>query len=103
MYRLVFAFIVLFITACGTAKIATPKEADALRGAQKFPGYTLADLQKGHMLYKENCGKCHGLKSPRALDEAGWRKIVPPMAKKAKIDAPTEDAILKYVVTMSGK
>ncbi|MBL7804177.1 MAG: hypothetical protein JNL02_10615 [Saprospiraceae bacterium] len=101
MYKIAFVLLVLLVTACGTAKIAAPKEADALRAAEKFPGYTLADLQKGHMLYKENCGKCHGLKSPRSLDEAGWRKIVPPMAKKAKVNATTEDAILKYLVTMS--
>ncbi len=103
MKKTVFFLLTVFIAACGGAKFATPKDADVVRGTSKFPGLTLADLQNGHMLFTQNCGKCHDLKPPKSKTEEQWRKIMPPMAKKAKIDAAAEDAILKYVVTMSSR
>ena len=90
----------LFLAACGTAlKLAVPNEADATRAAVKFPGTTLADLNKGKAAYEANCAKCHGLKDPARYSEEKWRKVNPPMAKKAGIDAATEELILKYVLT----
>ncbi len=76
---------------------------DAGRAASKFPGATLASLQQGKSSYEENCGKCHGLKSPTAYNEEQWGKHVKRMAPKARIDKATEELILQYVVTMSGK
>lgn len=101
MKKTVFLLLVVLLAACSSAKFATPKQSDAVRGATKFPGYTLADLQHGQMLFKQDCGKCHALPAPKSKTETQWRSIVPKMAKKAKVDSATEDSILKYVVTMS--
>lgn len=100
MKKIIYIYVILLLSAC-SATILTPAQGDADRGAQKFPGLTLAELNQGKTLYEASCGKCHGLKKPNALDEAGWRKIVPPMAQKAKIDAEAERLVLQYVVTMS--
>ena len=95
---------VLLFAACAAKKTAVViSDADANRASAKYPGATLATLQQGKMLYENNCGKCHGLKSPTAYNEEQWGKHVKRMAPKAKIDKPTEDLILQYVVTMSGK
>jgi len=90
----------LFFAACGTTlKLAVPAESDATRAAAKFPGTTLADLNKGKAAYDANCGKCHGLKDPVRYSEEKWKKVNPRMAKKAGVDAATEELILKYVLT----
>lgn len=96
----------LFLVACATAKIESGSalsQADADRAAQKFPGTTLADLGKGKKLYEENCGTCHKLHAPTSRKEDAWRKVVPPMAKKAKIDEQSHDLVLCYLVTMCVK
>ena len=94
----------LILAACATKKTtATLTDSDALRAAAKYPGASLASLQKGKMLYEENCNNCHGLKSTGAYNEEQWGKHVKRMAPKAKIDQPTEGLILQYVVTMCAK
>ncbi|HVY74834.1 MAG TPA: hypothetical protein VG890_08400, partial [Puia sp.] len=74
---------------------------DADRGAQKYPGYTLTDLDQGKAIYQSHCNKCHPYKVPPSRDEAKWDQIIPVMAKKAKLDSTEENLVLKYVVTMS--
>ena len=92
--------IILLLIACGSAKLMTPTQADADRGAKLFPGYTLADLNQGKEIYEKNCNKCHGYKDPMKKKDKKWVKVVPKMAKKADLDSLKGDAILKYVLTM---
>ncbi|MFM2201316.1 MAG: hypothetical protein RL040_516 [Bacteroidota bacterium] len=94
---------ILILAACASKKTTVSlSDADATRAAAKYPGASLASLQKGKLLYEEKCNTCHGLKNPTAYDEVQWGKHVKRMAPKAKIDKPTEELILQYVVTMSG-
>jgi cytochrome c5 len=93
--------IALILAAC-SGKLMKPTQTDADRIASAWPGTTLTELQEGKTLYKANCGKCHELHSPTTRGEDGWRKIVPIMAKKARVDAGTETKILKYLVAVSG-
>jgi cytochrome c5 len=102
MKKLFIISAILFLAACGTAvKLSSAAQADVERGSKLFPGLTLSELNQGKIAYEDNCGKCHGLIAPTKFAEEKWRKEVPPMAKKAKVDAATETLILKYVVTMS--
>lgn len=96
----------VLLAACAGKKAITAgalTEADGARAAANYPGASLATLQKGKMLYEENCSKCHSLKSTTDYNAEQWGKHVKRMAPKAKIDAPTESLILQYVVTMCGK
>ena len=100
-------FTIALLTAC-SAKLAVLTQADADRGALKFPGLTLNDLVEGQSLFKLNCSQCHPLKNPTSRNEVQWRKVVPRMAAKAerkankkKIDAATQEKILKYLITAS--
>ena len=95
---------ILLLAACASKKTTISlTDLDATRAAAKYPGASLASLQNGKLLYEENCGSCHGLKNPTAYNEEQWGKHVKRMAPKAKIDKPTEDLILQYVVTMCGE
>ncbi len=96
----------LFIAACAGSKVTTslePTQADVDRNKAIFSNLTVEELIQGKAHYEKSCGSCHKLYSPKDESAVEWKKIVPPMAKKAKIDAKTEDLILKYVISMSTK
>ena len=101
MKKTFFAFFILFISACTATKLITPTQTDADRGSQKFQGYTMNDLAQGKAIYESHCNKCHKYKVPESRNETKRDKIIPVMAKKAKLDSMQEDLVLKYVVTMS--
>lgn len=104
--RILIVVISIFcLTACG-ATLTAPTQADADRGAKKFPGLTMTELAEGQNLFKAKCSQCHGLKNPTSRTEEQWRKVVPKMAGKAerkankeKIDAAAQEKILKYLIT----
>ena len=108
MKKVIFTtFIIVVLAACKAVILAAPAQSDVDRVKDKYPNYTLAELQKGKKLYELKCQACHGLKNPRKESEEEWREIVPEMVQKAKkkkgiiVSAEEEEAILKYVITMS--
>lgn len=88
-----------FIMSCGV-KFLEPTQVDADRGASMFFNYDITKLNHGKALYEENCDKCHKLKKLTLLDEEGWRKIVPGMAKGAEMNAEDTELVLQYILTM---
>lgn len=106
--QLLILFSLLFLVSCiRYKKLVADKnaitETDASRANEMFPGTTLADLQKGKLIYDANCGKCHKLHQPDSRSADSWNKIVPPMSRKAKLSPEDESLILRYVVTMAKK
>lgn len=98
-------FTVLSILVACSAKLLNPTQADADRMQSQYPGYSLAELSEGKMLYEQHCGNCHKLHNPKSHNEAQWQEIVPEMAKKVNkngpvLDATGEEKILRYVITM---
>ena len=98
----------IVLVACGTCKVASTKNADVERGALKFPGYTLEEYKVGSTANQKFCGGCHALKNPQDFNETQWSMIVPKMVKKANrkagsdvIDPKTQEALMKYLITMS--
>ena len=77
-----------------------PVQADADRGKTTWSECSLENLTQAHTLYMNKCGTCHNLKALSSQDEAGWKNIVPPMAKKAKLTAEEQELVLHYVLTM---
>ena len=93
----------LIFLYCCTPKLAPSSafsESDVARGKVFWSDCSIQKLDAAHTLYTNKCATCHSLKAPASEDEAGWRKIVPPMAKKAKLSAEEESQILNYVLTM---
>ena len=84
--KLVVLFVIV-LAACAPAKLLVPSQADADRGAQKFPGYNLGELNQGKSIYVSHCNKCHKYKVPESRNEAKWDKVIPVMAKRAKLDS----------------
>jgi cytochrome c5 len=96
------------IASCTMSKSAAPSQANVDAVADKFPGYTLADLMKGKDLYESNCQTCHKLAKPNSESESAWNHIVPEMVQKTNrragkdvLDAEGENLILRYLITMS--
>ena len=80
---------------------------DVDRVADKFPNYTLSQLNEGKALYESNCGKCHPLKNPNKYSEQRLRGVVPKMVEKVNkngmvLNEEEASLILKYTITMSG-
>lgn len=102
MKKLFLFFVIASIAACSsTVKLLQPTQTDADRGSQKFPGYSLSELNEGKSIYEAHCNKCHKYKVPESRNETKWDKVIPKMAKKAKLDSLQQSLVLKYVVTMS--
>lgn len=103
------------LVACKSKKTTTsstvavnpsPKPDPVGIGATIYPGYTKADFDSGKSLYENNCGNCHELKKPAALNESMWKGAVANMAPKVNLNAGREiigekekDLILKYLVS----
>ena len=58
---------------------------------------TKSDLSAA-TLYAEQCSKCHSLEPREKYTTNQWKRIVPVMAKKAKLDGNQEAIILSYVL-----
>ena len=101
MKKQLLILLVVLGSACSAVKLLEPGQADADRGAKTFPGYTLNDLNLGKQIYVDHCNKCHRYKAPETRNETKWDKVIPKMAKKAKLDSTQQSLVLKYVVTMS--
>ena len=103
---------VLFLIACGPVKLLIPTQTDADRGATKYTGYTLDELNQGKLIYEQNCKSCHRLKKPTSFPEKKWSKIVPDMVKKTNkwaakkpgrksLNEKEQETILRYILVMS--
>lgn len=107
MKKVLYSIILLALTSCFSAKLLTPSQNDVDRVQQKFPNYTLSELNQGKTLFERNCKSCHGLKNPTSRSEEKWRKVVPVMVKRVNrkqtvLSPQDEELILKFVITMSG-
>jgi hypothetical protein len=72
---------------------------------QAQPGEIVTDLEplQGARLYTMKCASCHALKPVRDFSQEQWNKILPDMAKKAKIDAAQETLIMAYIKNELGQ
>ena len=84
-----------------------PTNNDVERMKDKYPGYTLQELNDGKILYQQNCGTCHSLKHPATRTEKQWEVIVPQEVIKVNkqagnivLDKDYQRVLLRYLVTM---
>ncbi len=91
--RVLCLFAVLLYVGCSTAQ--PPKAA-----ATEAPSVSSNDpaIPRCKSLYEQNCQSCHKLEDPKSHSTERWNKVMPIMASKAKIDMPTADSIMKYIM-----
>lgn len=106
MKKGIYMIAIVFLASCAAKKLTTT-EADAKRGAEKYPGYTLAMLNEDKKIYEEKCSNCHGLKNPKKKAAEKWPGTVKRMAAKAeknskkRMTETDQEAITRYLVVMS--
>ena len=93
MKPILIALLLVASVAC-TTQLYTPTEANV----NKVEPASLAELQQGHDLFKNKCGKCHKLPKPVSHSKDEWVKILGKMAPKAKLDTDQANLVFKYVV-----
>jgi len=93
MKPILIALVFVASVAC-TTQLYVPTEANV----NKVEPASLAELQQGHDLYQNHCGKCHKLAKPGSHSRDEWTKILGKMAPKAKISTEQSDLVYKYVV-----
>jgi hypothetical protein len=79
----------------------SPKTSPALESGE--PRTLSADAVAGQELFTGKCGRCHDLPVVEEYSAKRWKKIVPPMAKKAKLDATQESQVMAYVLETVGE
>jgi hypothetical protein len=88
------------VAGCAAAlRQATPE--DAVRLAPRWPGTTLADLQRGRSLYVRRCSGCHNLFLPRAFPAERWPGLVDDMAAKARLAPGARDDVVRFLVALA--
>jgi hypothetical protein len=93
---LLFGGLIALVVACQpkTAEAVKPTETKT-EVAVAFPSPV---IEEGSKLYLAHCGSCHRHKVVENFTVEEWKKVMPPMAKKAKIDATQEDKITQFVL-----
>lgn len=94
--------VIYTLSAIAVLAACTPKTAEVIEvvevetvETEKFPNTEVAE---GSQLYMDHCGKCHKHKTVTDYNQEQWKKIVPNMAAKSKLDATQENKILQYVM-----
>lgn len=95
--------LLIFLAAiyCCTPKAMQPlTDADVERCKGYWADCSMNKLSEARRIYNGKCGTCHALYAPGARTEEQWRKIVPPMAGKAKLTVEEQTQVLAYVLSM---
>ncbi len=82
-------------------KVLPPTTAQLQNVKSQYPDMDTVAINKGYILFSENCNKCHRLKNPGNYSDEEWHKILPVMSKKAKLNPEETDLIQTYVLAFS--
>lgn len=93
MKPILLALVLLAGVAC-TSQLYVPSE----KNVNKFMEASLPELQQGHDLYLNNCGKCHKLHNPSSQSNIEWKGVLEKMAPKAKLNEEQSFLIYRYLV-----
>jgi nitrate/TMAO reductase-like tetraheme cytochrome c subunit len=87
----------ILITIGATVLACSPKTGEITKTENAPIVFPSTELANGFEMYKANCGNCHKLKNEMNYSKEKWAKILPRMAKKAKLNATQEKSISDYV------
>jgi hypothetical protein len=93
MKPILIALLFVAAVAC-TSQLYVPTE----KNVNKVMPCTLADLQQGHDLFVNNCGKCHKLPNLRSHSDLEWKQVLAKEIPKAKLNNDDTKKIYWYIV-----
>ncbi len=107
MKKVFFALTTLALIVACTPKTAEVVEVVTVTTEETTEALVMrkpsVEESEGMTLYNAHCGKCHELKTISDYSAESWQKIIPNMAKQAKLDATQESKIMAYVKWQLGK
>jgi mono/diheme cytochrome c family protein len=91
-------FIAGFFFSC-SASLLLPTISDVTVAKKYWSDADSLSLRQGYYLYVNKCGACHTLYNPAKFPEEKWKKEVPLMMPRAKINEQQVELILRYILT----
>jgi mono/diheme cytochrome c family protein len=101
--KLAVAGVALVLAAACAAALRRPTAVDVERAAVRWPGTTVADLERGRAIYVRRCSTCHTLYLPTAFAARDWPPIVDTMAKKARLTPAEKADVTRFLATLAGE
>lgn len=90
------AALVLLPTGCGMVGYQAPPVSPAMKKHSKV---STEVLQRGYVVHEAKCAKCHPFEDPKNYTrEELINDVMPDMARKSKLDAADETAVLEYLL-----
>lgn len=86
-----------FLLMNGCASTSASTKEKTMMSAPVLSNASPAVIRCGE-LYAMHCQRCHDLPVASQYSEEKWKRIMPAMARKAKIDAMTQDSIAGFVL-----
>lgn len=96
------SFIALLALACGGG-LPNPSQTDVDRSGTRWPGLTVADLERGRTLYAGRCAACHQLYAPHSFTPERWELEVDKMSARARLNERQELEIRQYLVSVASR
>lgn len=95
-YGIIMNFKALIFIGGLTLVSCSPKTTtvDTKEETIKFPNAT---VEEGFNLQAQHCARCHKLKTVDNYSREQWDKILPNMARKAKLTAEQEATVNEYI------
>jgi cytochrome c len=95
-------FVVSFLLYC-SPKVLPPTSSDLSQIKQVNPDVDTSSVARGYTIFARSCHKCHGLKNPANYTIEKWDKVLPVMAKKAKLNEDETGLVKIYVAAFCKK
>ena len=87
--------VTLLICSCAPAYLAPPVTPKLV----KVSPSPVSSLNRGYEVHQAKCAKCHSFQDPADFEiEELTKEIMPDMARKSKLDAADEKAVLHYLL-----
>lgn len=87
--------IALFSSSCGPTYLAPPVTPQLA----KLSPVPVSSLHRGYDIHQAKCAKCHSFQDPGRYDlDDLTSEIIPEMARKSKLEAADEKAVLNYLL-----
>ena len=94
LHRILCFALVLFVYSCASTGSAKKERVFVAAPVLAAQGPSIARCAA---LFEQHCQRCHDLPIASRYSESQWQRIMPAMARKSKIDAPTQDSITSFV------